>query len=284
MHNRATLVVILSVFFSLSAETNIGGNLGGMTLDSTGNPYVVDRDIVIPKGKYLTIKAGCDLMFNPFTGITVQGNLKVDGTQEHPVLFTSINDSTLNHQATQSPDAFDWNGILVTKESGDVEVRFANLRYSVYGIKCQNPDILIMQSVFRQNGQYHFTINDKIQKVPENEPFSYNISKTKPTVSTGGSGIPPKGSGVSQTPSQKRMVIRYSALGIGGAGVLCGTIFAFISRDYFNRAESYDATPGHTYEEWKSLDSKYITNAALSGVSFGIGALGLAGFGLTFVF
>ena len=38
-----------------AAETNIGGNLGGMTIDSTGNPYVVDREIVIPKGKSLTI-------------------------------------------------------------------------------------------------------------------------------------------------------------------------------------------------------------------------------------
>jgi hypothetical protein len=284
MRQIAALLMMAGLFSGLAAQTNIGGNLGGMTLDSTGNPYVVDRDILIPKGKYLTIKAGCNLMFNPFTGITVQGNFKVDGTQEHPVLFTSINDSSLNPQATQSPDAFDWNGILVAKESGDVEVRFANLRYSVYGIKCQNPDILIMQSVFRQNGQFHFTINDKIQNVPENEPFSYNATKTKPKV-TGGSGKPSTGLHPDE-PSQKRMILRYTSLGVGVVGVVSGVVLAAMAQNFTVKRDHSRPEDGvfDNGVQWRSYESKRVTSWVFSGISFGLGGVGLAGFGLTFVF
>jgi hypothetical protein len=284
MRQIAALLMMAGLFSGLLAQTNIGGNLGGMTLDSTGNPYVVDRDIIIPKGKYLTINSGCNLLFNPFTGITVQGNLKVMGTQQCPVLFTSINDSSLNPQATQSPDAFDWNGILVAKESGDVEVRFANLRYSVYGIKCQNPDILIMQSVFRQNGQFHFTINDKIQNVPENEPFSYNATNTKPNV-TGGTGKP--GSGLrSDGPSQKRMIVRYSSLGVGVVGVVSGVILAAMAQNFTVKRDHSRPEDGvfDGGTQWRSYESKRTTSWIFSGISFGLGGLGLAGFGLTFVF
>jgi hypothetical protein len=43
--------MMAGLFSSLTAQTNIGGNLGGMTLDSTGDPYVGDRGILISKGK-----------------------------------------------------------------------------------------------------------------------------------------------------------------------------------------------------------------------------------------
>jgi hypothetical protein len=283
---RYILVILMMTggLYVGSAETNIGGNLGGMTLDSAGNPYVVDRDIIIPKGKYLKINSGCNLLFNPFTGITVQGNLQVNGTQEHPVLFSSINDTSLNPQAPQSPDAFDWNGILVAKESGDVEVKFANLRYSVYGIKCQNPDILIMQSVFRQNGQFHFTINDKIQNVPENEPFSYNTTKQKPDVSAGErkNAVNPI---TRNEPSKKRVIFRYTSLGVGVAGVLTGTILAFIAKDYNTKLlpENWD-TSTRSAKEWDEMKAAYGTIKVFSGISFGLGAAGLVGFGLSFAF
>jgi hypothetical protein len=286
MRQIAVLLMAAALFSNLAGQTNIGGNLGGMTLDSTGNPYVVDRDIIIPKGKYLTINSGCNLLFNPFTGITVQGNLKVMGTQEYPVLFTSINDSSLNPQATQSPDAFDWNGILVAKESGDVEVRFANLRYSVYGIKCQNPDILIMQSVFRQNGQFHFTINDKIQNVPENEPFSYNATKTnqKPTLGGGGSGKPPTGLHPSE-PSQKRLIFRYASLGVGVTGVVSGVILAAVAQNFTQKRDNTKpGQAGNTEEDWQSYENRRVVSWTFSGISFGLGGLGLIGFGLTFAF
>ncbi|MBN2036379.1 MAG: hypothetical protein JW768_06515 [Chitinispirillaceae bacterium] len=278
------IIMVTGCLVCLAAETNIGGNLGGMTLDSTGNPYVVDRDIVIPKGKYLAINEGCNLLFKPFTGITIKGNLKVNGTQEHPVLFTSINDTVLNPQAEQSPDAFDWNGILVARESGEVEVKFANLRYSVYGIKCQNPDILIMQSVFRQNGQFHFTINDKIQQVPEDQPFSYNLEKKKADAGTspGKLGSTSRGG---QEHSQMRTIVRYASLGVGVVGVLTGTVLAFTARDNHQQALDYDINkPGASEEEWDSLNSSYRTSAILSGVTFTLGAAGFVGFGLTFVF
>jgi hypothetical protein len=143
------------------AQTTISGNVGDMVLDSSGNPFIVEKDITVPKGKTLTINEGCALLFKPFTGFTIEGNCSVNGTQEHPAFFTSINDSVFNKTSTQPAGAFDWNGITVAKKSGNVVFNFIDVRFSVFGIKSLNPDIIILQSTFKQNGQFHFNVNDK---------------------------------------------------------------------------------------------------------------------------
>jgi len=45
--------------------------------------------------------------------------------------------------------------------------------YSVFGIKSQKDDILLQNGNFKQNGQFHFTINDNIHYVQDNISYSY---------------------------------------------------------------------------------------------------------------
>jgi hypothetical protein len=160
------------------AETHLSDKIGGRVFEPAGNPYIVDQDIVIPQNDRSVVKAGCVFLFKSFTGINVYGSLIVEGTTENPVVFTSINDASYYPEASQLPNAFDWNGIYVAENSGDVKLRNFKLMYSVYGIKSKKDEITLQNGSFKQNGQFHFTINDNIHYVQDNLSYSYNVPES----------------------------------------------------------------------------------------------------------
>jgi hypothetical protein len=275
MTKLKSMYALLAAVSVAGAQTAISGSLSNMTLDSTGNPFIVEKDITVPKGQTLTIKEGCALLFKQFTGLTIEGSCSINGTKEHPVVFTSINDATYNKTAAQEAGAFDWNGITVIKKSGSVVFNNINVRYSVYGIKSQNPGIVIRQSTFNQNGQFHFTINEKIQSVPDNQPYSFNDNPQTQTTAPEKNGL-----------SQKRKIIRYGSLGIGAAGAIAGLIMSInAASDYSDWKDlSKRTNPICTQSEWDKARNNY--NSAFTGALIMdiLGGLGLAGFGVTFVF
>ena len=113
-----SLIAVVALYFvSVNAETHISGDIRTAMLDATGNPYIVDQDVVVPSGKHLTIKEGCVFLFKGFTGINVFGQLTVSGSAKQPVIFTSINDGDFNPKSEQLPNPFDWNGILISREA-----------------------------------------------------------------------------------------------------------------------------------------------------------------------
>ena len=160
--------------YTVHSLTEISGDIGQMTLTAEGGPYIVVNDLTIPEGENAVIGEGCRLFFKPFTGIIVDGNITVAGTQDHPVLFTSINDSLSPYKKEQLPNPFDWNGIHVKDDVGKVTFSHFTLAYSVYGIKSQKASIVIDNGTFRQNGQFHFTIMDAPMPVADNIPYSYS--------------------------------------------------------------------------------------------------------------
>ncbi len=170
--SRLLFLAFLSAL-PLASQTMIGGEIGGMTFGADGSPYIVEKDLVIPSGKTATIRQGCVFLFKPFTGIIVRGNFSVEGTPLSPVIFSSENDATYNTDASQVPNPFDWNGILIDESAGEVRMRAFQVMYSVYGIKSRKEDIVLQNAVFRQNGQFHFTVDDKIEFVQENITYSY---------------------------------------------------------------------------------------------------------------
>jgi hypothetical protein len=278
--NKLSLLVILSIC-PLFAETHITGDITGMTFESGGNPYIVEQDILIPAGNRAVIKEGCVFLFKPFTGLTVHGHLVVEGTQEQPIIFTSINDGEHNPASEQLPNPFDWNGILVTRESGTVSLKYFALRYSVYGIKSQNSNIQIENGQFRQNGQFHFTINDKIQFVQDNIAFSYTGSsettgKDKPKNPPEPPGKPKKKT------STGVKIFRFTSLGVGIAGVGTGAVFGIKTgihwTDWMARSRA-----GDDNDHDKDLKI-YQTNLKWTIISSSVGVLGLTCFGISFAF
>jgi len=178
---------------SIFSETTLRGDIGGLTLSEQGNPYVIEEDIIIPQGKRTTIGPGCVLLFKSFTGCKVDGALVAEGTAEKPVVFTAVNNSKYNPSSQQLPNPFDWNGILIGAQAERAEFINIVLEYSVYGIKSQSKVASIKNGIFSQNGQYHFTVEDKIQYVQDKIPFTYAgsaaaatpIEPTKPSKSLG---------------------------------------------------------------------------------------------------
>jgi hypothetical protein len=283
---------ILMGIFSAFAETHVSGDSKSATLDSTGNPYIVDQDFVVPAGKKLTIREGCVFLFKGFTGLNVYGQINVAGSSKHPVVFTSVNDGDFNPKSDQLPNPFDWNGILVAKESGGALFDNIQLRYSVYGIKSQSTNVSIQNGIFRQNGQFHFTVNEKIQYVQDNIPYSYS----------GAAGEPEKvvsqslKTAADKTPEAKKaktgnntLVFRYTSLGVGIVGIAAGSLMLIpylnakkelsLSRDDFYAKYGPNPDP-----KWREFNNNKTGFGWGSAISYVLGGLGLAGFGISFAF
>ena len=288
-----SMVVLVSIFSAL-AETHISGDIKSATLDSTGNPYIVDQDVVVPAGKKLTIKEGCVFLFKGFTGLNVYGQVNVAGSSKHPVIFTSVNDGDFNPKSDQLPNPFDWNGILVAKESGGALFDNIQLRYSVYGIKSQSTNVSIQNGIFRQNGQFHFTVNEKIQYVQDNIPYSYS----------GAAGEPEKGvsqnlkTAADKTPEAKKaqtsnntLAFRYTSLGVGIAGIAAGSVLLIpwngAKTDFYTFIKDEALHPSKYPDpdaKWHELTGKINGYGAASIISYTLGLAGLVGFGVSFAF
>jgi hypothetical protein len=284
-------IFVLTGLFSARAETHISGDIRTATLDATGNPYIVDQDVIVPAGKRLTIKEGCVLLFKGFTGINVFGQLTVSGTAKQPVVFTTINDGDFNSKSEQLPNPFDWNGILIARESAGAALQNFQLRYSVYGIKSQNTNVTIQSGIFRQNGQFHFTINDKIQYVQDNISFSYSGSEAVPTASTKESESGASSSSVSSETKKPvnntKLIIRYSSLGVGVIGIIVGSVFVAEYASSFNDLNNWDKNHSNlsgSQADYNATLSKNHSQLVGAWVGYGLGLIGLAGFTLTFVF
>lgn len=271
MHRYSFFLIVIAAM-TLRAQTGLSGTIGGITLEMTGNPYVINENITIPAGKKVTIHEGCIFLFKPFSGIIVEGSIEVLGSEGKPVIFTSINDPQFNSQSTQSPEAFDWNGITISVQARDIQLSNFKLMYSVYGLKAQVEDIKVKSGLFSNNGQFHFTVKDAIQPVTETIPFSYGIAlivsdtpqstpKEKKTsrrvlsivlLTTGAAGFGGMGYSLYQIPQydkkydnastqaqrnnyyDKQLFFRNTAIASGAAGVTLASVglFFFLINNY----------------------------------------------------
>ncbi len=304
-----------SVFFILllplspaHAQTAVSGDIHDYRFDLTGSPFFVEKDIVVPSGTKCTIDAGCIFLYRPFTGLLVEGTLIVNGTPEQPVVFTSVNDTAFSRNSGQPANSFDWNGITVAAESNGSSFSNTHVSYSVYGIKSQTPNLVIKQCLFSQNGQFHFTIKEKIQDVRENIFYSFPavsaveeplvdqpvIYATLPPDSAP-APAPVLAAPVKLQPSgeEKKRIIRYGCLGIGISGIIGGTVLAVMANkdaEQIERMDPHTINPAtgsyyqRTDKEVTDEKDSFTLKRAGSIAGFVVGGLGLAGFAVTFLF
>jgi hypothetical protein len=181
------LTICLSAVTTIG-QTNISGDLSKFKLDPSNNPFIVEADIEVPAEKSVIIGAGCIFLFKMYTGFTIKGALSVEGTAKLPVIFTSINDTAFNKKTTQDPDPFDWNGMIIDQTSSSVVMKNFKLSYSVNGLKSQKKDVIIQSGVFSSNGQFNFTIFEKIIDVQDNRPFTFPLAANVLQVETNKDG------------------------------------------------------------------------------------------------
>ncbi len=279
---------------SVSAETLISGNISGITFDVAKNPYIVEKDIIVPKGTSVSIPEGIVFLFHPFTGFQVSGRVAVQGSDTKMVIFTSLNDNIFNTRAEQLPNPFDWNGIFVSKDAEGAFLNNFALKYSVYGIKSQCQNIIIQNAVFQQNGQFNFTVNEQIKLVVEGMPFSYpdTIVGTSSGKDDNTTNKPPKvvkpdnGITADAQSDKKLKIFRYTCLGVGVVGAVTGIIFGTAiksSLDEFDRIEEAQ-NRGILYGDYDKTEKKYYNSIIGCSVAGGLGGLGLIGFGVSYAF
>lgn len=263
--------IILTSSLSLLAETHLSDEIGGRIFSPSGNPYIVDQDAVIPKNEQIVVKAGCIFLFKSFTGINVLGSMIVEGTEENPIVFTSINDAKYNSKAAQLPNAFDWNGIYIAEESGDIKFRNFKLMYSVFGIKSKKNDITLQNGYFKQNGQFHFTINDNIHYVQDNISYSYNVSEKKEAAKKEQKEKKPaveKKTKKREGVSKGRKAAAFTLMGVSVASGVTAIITGIKAGQYREQSESA-GTP-EDYDTYRQKFNSFRAVSIITGVTCGI--------------
>ena len=103
----------VTVWYDAGSQTTVaGGTLTGDTLwTAAASPYYVATPLTIPAGKTLTLQAGTRVQFAPTTYLAVGGVLHAEGTEQHPIRFTS----------SPSVGGY-WNGIKIDNSTQDNRV------------------------------------------------------------------------------------------------------------------------------------------------------------------
>lgn len=271
----------LSLFFtgiivytvSLLAETRLSDDIGGKIFKPSGNPHIVDQEAVVPKNTQIVIKAGCVFLFKSFTGINVYGSMIVEGTEDNPVVFSSINDPNYNPKPEQQlPNAFDWNGIYVAESAGDIKFRNFKLMYSVFGIKSKKDDITLQNGSFKQNGQFHFTINDNILYVQDNISYSYNVEKRdavekKPQKAETSDKV--KKPVKREKGGRGRKVAAISIMGVGVASGIAAIITGIMALQYREDADNSHDDP-YKWEKYNDKFNNAKTASIITGITCGV--------------
>jgi hypothetical protein len=150
MSRRVLIICLVFLFvlfpYSLSlpgannvqAETHISSiNITvDTTWDQTGSPYVINGYLSINPGATLTIEPGVIIKLT-WAAINVGGKIIVQGTENNPVVFTSINDDSRGgktvEESTGNPQAGDWRGITVYN-GGILSLDYSVINYG--GTEC----------------------------------------------------------------------------------------------------------------------------------------------------
>jgi Right handed beta helix region len=121
------------------AETRVGGTYKGTTeWTKTGNPYILEGDVMIPKGATLkigpgvTVKAKANIAsqegFNPFDlEFYVEGTLIAEGAENDTIYMSS--DAT-------TPNWGDWQGIVAQGPEAKVTLKAVQIEFADDGVRC----------------------------------------------------------------------------------------------------------------------------------------------------
>lgn len=103
-----------------------------------GNIYVVKGDLIVKEGVTLTMEPGVIVKFSGGEqgDLHVEGTLRVEGTAERKIVFTSLFDDTVGGDTNSdgganAPLPGDWDAIIFENSSDDANcvIRYAELKY-----------------------------------------------------------------------------------------------------------------------------------------------------------
>lgn len=114
----------------LLGGTELKGNLHGF-LKADKSPYLVTENLVVDKASAVIVEPGVVLQFAPGTGLYVQGQFVVAGSNAEPVVFKP---------ASTAPTGGSWKGIFISGENTS-EIRNATVSGAENGIAVENSSL-----------------------------------------------------------------------------------------------------------------------------------------------
>jgi len=91
---KSLAVILLLILPRLAfSQTDVSGNQSGVWT-STGSPYLVTGEIVVPSGQTLAVEPGVEVNFQGHYKFTVNGNLQAAGAENDSIFFTTDAPST----------------------------------------------------------------------------------------------------------------------------------------------------------------------------------------------
>lgn len=157
--NILTALMALGSLSPANAETRTGGTLRGThEWTKAGSPYIITKDIVIPKGSTLHIGPGVTVRFKPDIAnregtnwfdleVLVKGTLIVEGAPLDSVYLTTD---------ALSPRWTDWQGIVVQGPQAKVELSAAVISNCNEGVKCFQGSVKATGVTVTRNFQHGF--------------------------------------------------------------------------------------------------------------------------------
>jgi len=118
----------LSSAFNVKTNFNGGIVTKDTVLSSVYSPYIIEENLTVTEGVYLQIMPGTVFLLNPGVNITVDGRMDVAGTNENPVIFTSVKDPNYGGSGVDSNEDY-WGNISIT-ESGEFNGNYTKIRYA----------------------------------------------------------------------------------------------------------------------------------------------------------
>ncbi|MBI5325801.1 MAG: CotH kinase family protein [Ignavibacteriae bacterium] len=106
------------------------------TLNKQGSPYTIDCNLEVVKSAILTVTKGVELNILNNSQVDIKGTLRIEGTQDEPVIIKSISDDTTS------------NLITVNNGSGNSWIKFAVIT-NVFVHFLTSSDVLIEDSKFK---------------------------------------------------------------------------------------------------------------------------------------
>ena len=170
--------------FSLSWQT-VKGDSNIITEDTvwraSSNPYLITENLIIASSTTLTIEPGVVVKLAQ-ASIFVDGHLIIQGTEERPVIFTSVNDDARGGQAVSwssgEPQIGDWGGIE-TRGDGTLKMEYTVVNYGGQSYVAPVKNNLIKLNTVYAQSYYHnigaITIGGREATINHSSIFSNTI-------------------------------------------------------------------------------------------------------------